>query len=63
VSKAEIHELMDSGAIREGMRPKMAAAISAVDAGARRVVVTNGARSHALIDALHGRGLYTEVTQ
>jgi len=63
VTRARIHELVDAGAIREGMRPKMDAALHAIDAGAARVVVTNGSRPNALTDALSGRGLFTEVTK
>jgi len=63
VTRARVLELVASGAIREGMRPKMDAALNAVDAGAARVVVTNGARNNALSDALNRRGLYTEVTR
>jgi acetylglutamate kinase len=63
ITRARVLELVDAGAIREGMRPKMQAALSAVDAGARRVVVTNGARENALADALNRRGLFTEITR
>lgn len=63
VTRSELEELMASGAVRDGMRPKMTAALSALSAGARRVVLANGARANASSGALRGNGLFTEVTE
>jgi acetylglutamate kinase len=57
----EVRALLESGAARDGMRPKMTAALDALDAGARRVVLANGTRPHALRDALAGAIPTTEV--
>ncbi len=63
VTRAEVATLIARGAIRDGMEPKVAAALCAVDAGARRVVIANGARPNALVAALSDEGLFTEVTK
>ena len=55
--------LVESGAAREGMRPKAQAALAALDGGARIVTLANGARPHALSRALNGEIPTTEVTQ
>jgi acetylglutamate kinase len=62
VTSRQVHELLASGAVRDGMRPKMLAALAAMNGGAKRVVLANGTRPGASINALHGRGLFTEVT-
>lgn len=61
VSGQDVRRLMNEGAIRDGMRPKMNAALDALDAGARRVLMANGTRAHALRDALAGSKKITEV--
>jgi acetylglutamate kinase len=61
VGADDVRELLASGAAREGMRPKMTAALDALDAGARRVLLANGTRPHALRDALAGVIPTTEV--
>jgi acetylglutamate kinase len=61
VDADEVREMLESGAAREGMRPKMTAALDALDAGARRVLLANGTRPHALRDALAGAIPTTEV--
>ncbi len=58
-----IRDLIATGAIRDGMRPKMIAALDALGAGARRVVLANGTRPHALAGALAGTATTTEVTR
>lgn len=63
LTRTEVRELLDSGAAREGMRPKMVAALDALSAGAKRVLLANGARSHVLRDALAGRIPTTEVVR
>jgi acetylglutamate kinase len=45
------------------MRPKVIAALAALDAGAHRVLVANGTRRHALRDALSGTIPTTEVVR
>jgi acetylglutamate kinase len=61
VSGGDVRAMLASGAVREGMRPKMTAALDALDAGARRVLLANGTRPHALRDALAGAIPTTEV--
>jgi acetylglutamate kinase len=61
VEADDVREMLESGAAREGMRPKMTAALDALDAGARRVLLANGTRPHALRDALAGAIPTTEV--
>jgi acetylglutamate kinase len=59
----QLRALVDSGAARDGMRPKAQAALAALEGGARVVTLANGARPHALCGALHGEIPTTEVTQ
>ena len=61
VTSAEVHQLIDAGAVRDGMRPKMTAALDALAGGASAVVLANGARRHALRDALARAIPTTEV--
>jgi acetylglutamate kinase len=61
VTADDVRAMLESGAAREGMRPKMTAALDALDAGARRVLLANGTRPHALRDALAGAIATTEV--
>lgn len=61
VDGARVRQLLENGAAREGMRPKMIAALDALDGGAARVVVANGTRPHAVRDALAGTVPSTEV--
>jgi acetylglutamate kinase len=61
-SAAEVEALIASGAARDGMRPKMRAALDALAGGAGRVVLANGRRPHALAEAVAGSGEHTEVT-
>jgi len=58
----QVNSLIDSGAAREGMVPKLRAALDALDAGARRVLMANGTRHHALRDAMSGAIPTTEIT-
>ena len=53
--------MKSSGAARDGMNPKMTAALDALDGGAERILLANGTRSHALRDALAGAIPTTEV--
>jgi len=61
VTAGEVHHLLEVGNAREGMRPKMFAALDALESGAQRVVMANGSRPHALRDALAGSIPTTEV--
>ncbi len=61
LSVGALRELVDSGAVREGMRPKALAALAALDEGAASVLVANGTRAHALRRALAGEIPTTEV--
>lgn len=61
VSATEVRALLASGAARDGMRPKMSAALDALAGGARRVTLANGTRPHALAATLAGEWATTEV--
>jgi acetylglutamate kinase len=61
VTASEVRQLLETGSAREGMRPKMIAALDALESGARRVLVANGSRPHALRDAMAGVIPATEV--
>lgn len=61
ITAGEVRRLVESGSAREGMRPKMIAALDALESGAQRVVMANGSRPHALRDALAGVIPATEV--
>jgi acetylglutamate kinase len=61
VSVGEVRSLIESGAITGGMIPKIEAAVTAVEAGAARVIIANGSRSHGLRDAISGTVPHTEV--
>jgi acetylglutamate kinase len=63
VSGEDVRRLVDSGAAREGMRPKMLAALDALAGGARTVLLANGTREHALRDALARTIPTTEVAR
>jgi len=52
VTAAEIEAMKLSGAIRDGMHPKLTAALDALDAGAKKILLANGTTPHALRDAL-----------
>jgi len=63
VRALEVQRLIDEGAARDGMRPKMMAALDALEHGAQRVILANGTTLHALRDALNGVANTTEVTR
>ena len=63
VTSDDVVRMIDQGAILEGMRPKMSAALDALDGGARRVFMANGTTPHALRDALSGSSKRTEVVR
>lgn len=63
VNGSEVRRLLEEGRAREGMRPKMLAALEALESGAERVLVANGTRPHALRDALSGVAKTTEVVR
>ena len=52
-----------SGAARDGMTPKLAAALDALHGGAERILLANGTRRHALRDALARSIPTTEVVR
>ncbi len=58
---SQVREMISSGAARDGMRPKMTAALDALEAGARRVTLANGTRPHAVRDVVSGQIPTTEV--
>lgn len=55
-------ELVDSGGARDGMRPKLVAALDALEGGASAVTLANGTRPHALASAVDGSAAVTEVS-
>lgn len=61
VSQAQATALLASGAARDGMRPKLTAAVQALEAGAQRVWLANGRIPHAVRDVLAGNRSTTEV--
>lgn len=61
LSRAQAADLQARGGAVGGMMPKLAAAVAAVDAGARRVVITDARADGALAHALAGTGAFTEV--
>ncbi len=61
VSSDEVDALLHAGAARDGMRPKMRAALDALQGGARRVVLADGRREHAVAGAIAGTTPVTEV--
>lgn len=63
MSAYQVTSLLASGAAREGMVPKLRAALDALDAGAQRVVLANGTRHHALRDAMSGAIPTTEIVR
>jgi acetylglutamate kinase len=63
VTGDEVRRLIEDGAVKDGMRPKVMAALDALEGGAQRVFVANGTRVHALRDALAGAVETTEVTR
>jgi acetylglutamate kinase len=61
LTRAQAESMLDSGQARDGMRPKLRAALEALAGGARQVIVADGTRSHALRDALSGDVPVTRV--
>jgi acetylglutamate kinase len=61
VTVAEIAALMASGAAQGGMRPKLQAAVDAIEAGAQRVWLANGTREHCVRDLLAHQLPTTEI--
>jgi acetylglutamate kinase len=63
VTGAEIESMKRSGAVRDGMNPKLTAALDALHGGAEKILLANGTRSHALRDALAREIPTTEVVR
>lgn len=63
VTGAEIESMKASGAVRDGMNPKMTAALDALHGGAETILLANGTRRHALRDALARAIPTTEVVR
>ena len=61
VSASRVQEMIASGAARDGMRPKMTAALDALSGGAQRVLLANGTRAHAVRDVVNAHTTTTEV--
>ncbi|MDE3065104.1 MAG: acetylglutamate kinase [Acidobacteriota bacterium] len=61
LSRERARALIDSGGARDGMRPKLRAALDALESGARSVTLADGTRAHALRDALGRTVPVTEV--
>jgi acetylglutamate kinase len=58
---SEARELVESGHARDGMRPKLMAALDALDGGAKSVTLASGTQSHALRGAVRGLTATTRV--
>jgi acetylglutamate kinase len=63
VTGAEIKAMKLSGAVRDGMHPKLTAALDALEGGAETILLANGTRPHALRDALARSIPTTEVVR
>jgi acetylglutamate kinase len=63
VTAAEIESMKRSGAVRDGMNPKVTAALDALEGGAETILLANGTRRHALRDALARSIPTTEVVR
>jgi acetylglutamate kinase len=63
ISGSEIQAMKESGAARDGMNPKLTAALDALHGGAEKILLANGTRSHALRDALARSIPTTEVVR
>lgn len=51
LNRARINELLDSGVAHGGMRPKLRACLSALDAGVQRILIVGAAEENALLRA------------
>jgi acetylglutamate kinase len=63
VSATQVRAMLESQRARDGMRPKVSAALDALNAGAKCVLLANGTRRHALRDALARSVPTTEVVR
>ena len=63
VTGADIDAMRSSGAVRDGMNPKLGAALDALHGGAEKILLANGTRRHALRDALARSIPTTEVVR
>lgn len=63
VSGAQVQSMKQSGAARDGMTPKLTAALDALHGGAEKILLANGTRAHALRDALAHSIPTTEVVR
>ena len=61
MTSSEARSLLASGEAKDGMRPKIDSALTALEHGAHRVVIANGSRPHALRDVWTNQALQTEV--
>lgn len=61
VTGEQVQAMKSSGAARDGMNPKLNAALDALHGGAERILLANGTRAHALRDALAHSIPTTEV--
>jgi acetylglutamate kinase len=51
LNRERINELLDSGVAHGGMRPKLRACLSALDAGVKRILIVGAAEENALLRA------------
>lgn len=64
MSRAETHELLDSGKLDGGMIPKIRSVASALDSGVQEVVIVNGKADHSLLlEIFTDEGCGTMFTQ
>jgi acetylglutamate kinase len=63
LTRADVVHMLAEGTAREGMRPKVQAALDALDGGAPSVVLANGTRPHAFANTMSRTIPMTEITQ
>ncbi len=63
LNREHINELLDSGVAHGGMRPKLRACLSALDAGVKRILIVGAAEENSLVRAcLHKEAVGTVIS-
>lgn len=55
LDRARLNQLLESGTASGGMRPKLRACLSALEAGVKRILIVGGAEPNVLLRVLGGR--------
>ncbi|HYE74401.1 MAG TPA: acetylglutamate kinase [Blastocatellia bacterium] len=55
LNREKMNELLESGVAHGGMRPKLRACLSALDAGVKRILIVGGAEPNALLRVIRER--------